>query len=276
MSEESNEKVTYSHVLSIKFQPSGKMYYFGTNQTGFEINQTVVLETIRGLELGTVCNVEQPIESVNIVTELKPVIRVATDEDINMSLENKELAKESLVKCQQAIEKLKLDMHLVECEYTLDRSKVIFVYVADERVDFRELLKELAAMLKCRIELRQIGTRDKAKLVGGLGMCGMPTCCSRFLNEFEGISINMAKNQMLALNIQKLSGQCGKLMCCLKYEDDNYKEMKKDFPKINSKIQYENEEYRLTSLNLITNQAKIENKEKILFIDANLVKKKNG
>ena len=157
-------------------------------------------------------------------------------------------------------------MNLIEAEYTLDCSKIIFVYVADERVDFRELLKELAAIFKCRIELRQIGPRNKSKIVGGLGSCGMETCCSRFLNDFDVVSINMAKNQLLALNIQKLSGQCGKLMCCLKFEDDQYKKLREGLPKLNSQIEYKGSRYRITSMNVLLQQVKIENKEDVQFL----------
>ena len=154
-----------------------------------------------------------------------------------------------------------------EAEYTLDCSKVIFIYVADERVDFRELLKELASRFRCRIELRQVGPRNKSKIIGGLGMCGMETCCSRFLNDFDVVSINMAKNQLLALNIQKLSGQCGKLMCCLKYEDAQYKKMRQGLPKLNAQIEYKGKKYRVTSMNVLLQQAKIENREDVQFLD---------
>ena len=163
-------------------------------------------------------------------------------------------------KCQQCIEKLGLEMYLISAEYTLDRSKVIFSYVADDRIDFRELLKQLAAIFKCRIELRQIGSRDKAKIIGGLGCCGMETCCSRFLDDFDIVSINMAKNQLLALNTQKLSGQCGKLMCCLKYEDDNYKNMRKGLPKLNALVEYEGEKFRITSMNLLNGSVRLSNR----------------
>ena len=148
----------------------------------------------------------------------------------------------------------------------MDRSKIIFVYVADERVDFRELLKELAGIFKCRIELRQIGPRDKAKIIGGLGTCGMETCCSRFMDDFDVVSINMAKNQLLALNIQKLSGQCGKLMCCLKFEDENYKQLRAGLPKMNAQVEYEGKLYRVTSMNVINGTAKLENRENVQFI----------
>lgn len=160
-----------------------------------------------------------------------------------------------------------IGLHLIEAEYTLDCSKIIFVYVADERVDFRELLKELASRFRSRIELRQVGPRNKSKIIGGLGMCGMETCCSRFLNDFDVVSINMAKNQLLALNIQKLSGQCGKLMCCLKYEDAQYKVMRQGLPKLNAQIEYKGKKYRVTSMNVLLQQAKIENKEDVQFLD---------
>lgn len=157
-------------------------------------------------------------------------------------------------------------MHLISCEYTLDCAKVIFTYISDERVDFRQLLKDLAHQLHCRIELRQVGPRNKAKMVGGIGNCGMECCCSRFLSDFDTVSINMAKNQMLALNISKLSGQCGKLMCCLRYENDQYTELKKGLPKINSHVTYEGNNYRISSMNMLQKQAKIENKEEVKFV----------
>ena len=194
---------------------------------------------------------------------LKPIVRKAKPKDIKDAEANVQAAKDAMVICDSYIKKLNLDMKLIEAEYTLDRSKIIFVYVADERVDFRELLKELAAEFKCRIELRQIGPRNKSKIIGGLGMCGMETCCSRFLNDFDVVSINMAKNQLLALNIQKLSGQCGKLMCCLKYEDQQYKKLREGLPKLNSQIEYKGQRYRITGLNVLLQQAKIENKVRI-------------
>ena len=181
-------------------------------------------------------------------------------------IENIEKAGKAMEICAECIRKLGLDMNLIEAEYTLDCSKIIFVYVADERVDFRELLKELASIFKCRIELRQIGPRNKSKIIGGLGTCGMETCCSRFMNDFDVVSINMAKNQLLALNIQKLSGQCGKLMCCLKFEDSQYKRLREGLPKMNSQIEYKGSRYRITSMNVLLQQVKIENKEDVQFL----------
>ena len=231
------------------------------------MNDKVVVETIRGLEVGTIMKENQLFETINTDLEIKPVVRKATEKDLKDVEENKIAAQKALIICEECIKNQGLDMRLIEAEYTLDRSKIMFVYVADDRVDFRELLKELATKFKCRIELRQIGPRNKAKIVGGLGSCGMETCCSRFLNDFDVVSINMAKNQLLALNVQKLSGQCGKLMCCLKYEDEQYKEMRQGLPKLNSQIEYKGHRYRVTSLNVLLKQAKIENKEDVQFLD---------
>ncbi|MDD2591940.1 MAG: regulatory iron-sulfur-containing complex subunit RicT [Erysipelotrichaceae bacterium] len=260
------EEVKYPYVVSVKFTGTKKTYYFGTFESDIKDRDFVVVETIRGIELGEAIGDTHRIEDVDVKTALKPILRKATLTDLKSNERNKEAAEEALDICRREVEKLNLDMNLISAEYTLDRSKVIFVYVADDRVDFRELLKELAANLKCRIELRQIGMRDKAKIVGGLGVCGMETCCSRFLNEFDVVSINMAKNQLLALNTQKLSGQCGKLMCCLRYENNTYKELRAGLPKMNSQILYNDKHYRITSMNVLTRQVKIENREEALFL----------
>lgn len=256
----------FKYVASIRFQNTKKPYTFGTNDETLEYGDAVVVETARGLEIGEMISSLRDVNTFTGQTALKPIHRKATPEDIQMQKENKELAKEAMKKCAEAIEHQQLDMNLISCEYTLDRSKVIFIYVSENRVDFRELLKELTQIFKCRIELRQIGPRDKAKMVGGLGCCGMETCCSRFLDTFDVVSINMAKNQLLALNIPKLSGQCGKLMCCLKYEDDLYKELREGLPKMNAQLEYEGKIYRLTSLNVINGTCKIENKENSFFM----------
>lgn len=260
-----NTSRTYAYIAYVSFDGSNKIYSFGTDIATYKVNDQVVVETIRGLEIGTI--VKETEAFIPNGFEIKPVVRKATEKDLKNREANKDKAKESMKICQEAIARLGLDMNLIEAEYTLDCSKIIFVYVADERVDFRELLKELAGVFKCRIELRQIGPRNKSKIVGGLGTCGMETCCSRFLNDFDVISINMAKNQYLSLNIQKLSGQCGKLMCCLKYEDTQYKKMKEGLPKLNSQIEYKGNRYRVTSINVLLKQAKIENREDVQFLD---------
>ncbi|MEF9967295.1 MAG: regulatory iron-sulfur-containing complex subunit RicT [Longicatena sp.] len=265
---------SFKYVISIRFRNGNKCYSFGTNDETIEYGDYVVVETARGVELGEVVSSLREFNPEEIRTPLKPVLNKATPEDKKQYAENIELAKEAYNYCQSEITNLELDMNLISAEYTLDRSKVLFVYVADERVDFRELLKRLAGGLHCRIELRQIGSRDKAKIIGGIGPCGMETCCSRFMEEFDVVSINMAKNQLLALNIQKLSGQCGKLMCCLKFEDDAYKELRQGLPKLNAQVEYEGSTYRVTSMNVIAKQAKLENREAVQFISLDDLKAK--
>lgn len=268
------EQIKYDYYVAIKMNASAKAYFFSTNISDLKIGEYVVIETVRGLELGKVDTEVLPMEKYKLTLELKPIIRRASEEDIANAKENLTLAQNALEICTREVKNLNLDMRLITCEYTLDRSKVIFSYLADNRVDFRELLKVLAAQLHCRIELRQIGTRDKAKIVGGIGICGLPLCCSTFLNEFDGISINRAKNQMLSLNIPKLSGHCGKLICCLKYEDDAYTELKEGYPRLGTRIIYNNEQFKITSMNVLTRQIKLENSETVVFVDLDVVKKR--
>ena len=258
---------TYRYLAYVSFKESRKVYSFGYDGEDLKVNDRVVVETVRGQELGTLGKACEPFLVQNCGMEIKPVLRKATARDLEREQENIEKAKRALAICDECIKMLGLDMHLIEAEYTLDCSKIIFVYVADERVDFRELLKELASRFRCRIELRQVGPRNKSKIIGGLGLCGLETCCSRFLSDIDVVSINMAKNQLLALNIQKLSGQCGKLMCCLKYEDAQYKVMRQGLPKLNAQIEYKGKKYRVTSMNVLLQQAKIENKEDVQFLD---------
>ena len=262
----SEQQMEFKYAVSVRFQNSRKPYTFGCNDETVAYGDFVVVETVRGLELGEVVSSLADASLLKTNTPLKPVVRKAEYEDRQAAKDNKEAAKAALEQCNACVEKLKLDMNLISAEYTLDRSKIVFVYVSENRVDFRELLKELAAIFHCRIELRQIGPRDKAKLVGGLGSCGMETCCSRYLNSFDVVSINMAKNQLLALNIPKLSGQCGKLMCCLKYEDEAYTDLREGLPKQNAQVEFEGKMYRMTSMNVITRTCKLENRETALYI----------
>lgn len=261
------KSIHYDFIAFICFKESKKIYTFGTNDATLKVNDAVVVETVRGLEVGEIVKESKAFCEVPTEMEIKPILRKATAKDLKDIENNAKAAKEAMKLCEAAINRLNLDMRLIDAEYTLDRSKIIFVYVADDRVDFRDLLKDLATQFKCRIELRQIGPRNKAKIVGGLGACGMETCCSRFMNDFDVVSINMAKNQLLALNVQKLSGQCGKLMCCLKFEDSQYKQMREGLPKMNSQIEYKGSRYRITSLNVLLKQVKIENKEDVQFLD---------
>lgn len=256
----------------IRFNSVGKSYYFSTN-LDLHKGDKVVVETIRGLELGELITELKDLSEFNLDTELKKVKRKANRADIDVHTFNKAKASKSLEICKDIVKEYDLDMHLVSCEYTLDASKVIFMYTSESRVDFRELLKELASVFKCRIELRQIGPRDKSKIVGGLGSCGLPLCCASFLGEFDGVSINMAKNQMLAINIDKISGSCGRLLCCLKYEDDTYSEEKKRFPKIGSRVKYDNKVVKVVGLNVISDLVKIDYDGNISFVPLKEIKK---
>ncbi len=257
----------YKSFVGVKFFNTPRAYFFGVkDETNYEIGEKVVVETMRGLELGEIAIAPISMERYESQLGLKPILRKASDIDEKIYLSNQKDAVSALEIGKREAGRLGLDMNFISCEYTLDKTKVIFSYVADERVDFRELLKSLASQLHTRIELRQIGSRDKSKMIGGIGICGLPLCCSTFLNEFDGISINRAKNQMLAINIPKLSGHCGKLICCLKYEDDIYSEERKNFPELGTKLWIDKVEYTVTSVNIISKVIKIENEEDVKFI----------
>ena len=259
-------KYEFTHFVGVTFANTPRAYFFGVKDIPLAIGDKVVVETVRGVELGTIAIDPIPIDKYGGSLALKPILRKATDTDIKLAEINEKDAIYAMEICQNEVKKLGLDMNLISCEYTLDKSKVLFSYLADDRVDFRELLKVLASKLHTRIELRQIGPRDKAKMIGGLGICGLPLCCSTFLSEFDGISINRAKNQMLAINIPKLSGQCGKLICCLKYEDDAYTEERKKFPELGSKYFIDKIEYVVTSVNILSRVIKIESDDDIKFL----------
>ncbi len=266
VNEQVENKNEYTHFVGVKFLNTPRAYFFGVKDIELHLEDKVIVETVRGLELGVIAIEPISIDKYSNGLSLKPIIRKATDTDIRLAEINQKDAVFAMDICQTEVKKLNLDMNLISCEYTLDKSKVLFSYLADDRVDFRELLKVLASKLHTRIELRQIGSRDKAKMIGGLGVCGLPLCCSTFLNEFDGISINRAKNQMLAINIPKLSGQCGKLICCLKYEDDVYSEERKKYPDLGTRVFIDKVEYTVTSINIISRIVKIENQDDVKFI----------
>lgn len=209
-------------VVGIRFKKAGKIYYFDPDGMDLTSGNFAIVETSRGLEFGEVVVNPKQIPEEEVVQPLKKVIRAATDEDCQQILENRQKEEEAFGLCLQKIAEHELDMKLVDVEYTFDRSKVIFYFTSDGRVDFRELVKDLASIFRTRIELRQIGVRDEAKMIGGLGPCGRVLCCHTFLGEFEPVSIRMAKDQNLSLNPTKISGVCGRLMCCLRYEADVY------------------------------------------------------
>jgi len=264
---------TNNYYIGVRFYGSSKAYYFGTENNDINIGDHVVVESIRGLEIAKIVIGPQDIAKYSSGLELKPIERKANETDLYVFEENKKRAAEALKYTAQEIQNLKLDMHPLDAEYTLDGTKITITYVAEERVDFRELLKILAGRLRCRIELRQIGSRDKAKMVGGIGICGLPLCCSTFLHSFDGISISRAKNQMLSLNIPKISGHCGKLICCLLYEDEQYTELKKDFPSVGERFMLDGLSYRVSSYNVLSRMVRIESTEDVMFLPLEDVKK---
>lgn len=219
-------------VVGVRFKKAGKIYYFDPDELDINKDDYVVVETARGIEFGHVTVGPKQVTEEEIVPPLKKVLRVAEEEDFTIHQNNKDKAHDAFGICQQKIDEHGLDMKLVDVEYTFDNNKVIFYFTADGRVDFRELVKDLAAIFKTRIELRQIGVRDEAKMIGGLGPCGKPVCCTTFLGEFEPVSIKMAKEQSLSLNPTKISGLCGRLMCCLKYEQEVYEKLLEKMPSV--------------------------------------------
>lgn len=253
------------YCISVKFEESQKSYYFKTDDESIDLGDFVVVETIIGKELGKVISHKQDLASLNFDKEIKPILRRATKKDSQTYKENKEAAKKAAENFEKFTKELNLDMRLIKTEYTLDKEKVLFTYFSEERIDFRELLKRLAALLKCRIELRQITARERAMLVGGYGVCGLPLCCTYMYSNQEGISLSKAKNQMLTINIPKLSGVCGKLLCCLKYEDDFYTEAKKSFPPINTTFVYNGDTYKISSYNVMSKIIKCVSQDNVEF-----------
>ena len=218
-------------VVGVRFKKAGKVYYFDPDQFEIEAGANVIVETARGIEFGEAVIAIREITDDEVVAPLKKVMRVATDDDIKHASENSRKEKEAFSTCLQKIRDHNLEMKLIDVEYTFDNNKILFYFTADGRVDFRELVKDLAAVFKTRIELRQIGVRDESKMMGGIGVCGRALCCSSYLGEFQPVSIKMAKEQGLSLNPTKISGTCGRLMCCLKYEQDAYESIIRRAPK---------------------------------------------
>lgn len=223
-------------VIGVRFKTAGKVYYFDPCDYVLKIGDNVIVETARGVEFGEVSIENTEVEDNEIVAPLKPIVRIANHEDVIKHEENVKKKEKALAQCQEKIDKRGLEMKLIDVEYTFDNTKIIFYFTADGRVDFRELVKDLAAVFKMRIELRQIGVRDEAKMMGGIGSCGRPLCCHSWLADFEPVSIKMAKVQNLSLNPTKISGICGRLMCCLKYENDVYQDLKRGMPEQGEKV----------------------------------------
>ncbi|UII55992.1 stage 0 sporulation family protein [Cytobacillus spongiae] len=253
-------------VVGIRFKKAGKIYYFDPGDLSIEKDDFVIVETVRGVEYGKVVLARKQVEEHDVVLPLKKVLRIADQKDRLIVEENKEAAKEAYEVCCEKVITHQLDMKLVDVEYTFDRNKVIFYFTADGRVDFRELVKDLAAIFRTRIELRQIGVRDEAKMLGGIGPCGRMLCCSTFLGDFEPVSIKMAKDQSLSLNPTKISGLCGRLMCCLKYENDEYETAKEQLPDIGETIATPDGVGKVVGLNILERvlQVEVPERERVL------------
>lgn len=243
-------------VVGIKFKDAGKMYFFSPGDLKTTLGDNVIVETARGLEFGTVCQAETEVKESELVAPLKNIVRIATEADYRKHEENLAKKEEALRICQEKIDAHELEMKLIDVEYTFDNSKVVFYFTADGRVDFRELVKDLASVFRMRIELRQIGVRDEAKMLGGVGNCGRGLCCNTWLRDFEPVSIKMAKVQNLSLNPTKISGICGRLMCCLKYENDIYNEMKKGMPNVGERVKTPDGIGLVTDVNILENIVK--------------------
>jgi len=239
------------NVIGVRFKKAGKIYYFDPGDHSIVRDDYVIVETTRGVEYGKAVTDRKQVSENDVVLPLRKVIRLADETDQLCVQENRQAAEEAHQVCNEKIIEHGLDMKLVDVEYTFDRNKVIFYFTADGRIDFRDLVKDLAAIFRTRIELRQIGVRDEAKMLGGIGPCGRMLCCSTFLGDFEPVSIKMAKDQNLSLNPTKISGLCGRLMCCLKYENDEYESAKSELPDIGDTIKTPDGTGKVTGLNIL-------------------------
>ena len=246
-----------AEVVGIRFKEVGKVYYFDPDGKIFKKGDRAIVETARGIECGEVAMENRVVPDEEIVSPLKVVIRAATDSDLKVIADNKKKEEKAFSICEERIAFHKLKMKLVEVEYTFDGSKILFYFTADNRVDFRELVKDLAGIFRTRIELRQIGVRDESKMLGGFGVCGRPFCCNTFLGEFQPVSIKMAKEQGMSLNPVKISGTCGRLMCCLKYEQDTYEHLLRHTPKVGAIVETAEGRGTVIENNLITGMLKI-------------------
>ena len=246
-----------TEIIGVRFKDVGKIYYFSPNKNTVKCGNHVIVETARGVECGEVVIANREIEDSKVVQPLKSIIRIATDKDLETQKKNREKEQEIMKVFAQKIAEHKLEMKPIDIDCTFDGSKILFYFTAESRVDFRELVKDLASVYRTRIELRQIGVRDEAKMLGGLGICGRPFCCKTFLGEFQPVSIKMAKEQSLSLNPTKISGTCGRLMCCLKYEQDTYEHLLRHTPKVGAIVETVEGRGTVIENNLITGMLKV-------------------
>lgn len=253
-------------IVGVTFKENGRIKYFYIDNINIKIGYNVLVKTDRGIEFGKIATSIHQIDTKQLNEKLGTVEKIATKKDYYTHRENMKEANKALKKIRDLVQKYKLDMNIIDANYTFDRGQLMFKFYASSRVDFRELTKELAAIYKTRIELRQIGVRDKAQEIGGYGMCGRKLCCSKFLKEFDSVSISMAKNQNLSLNPNKINGICGRLLCCLKYEDECYKKLKTGIPKVGQTIDYKGKKGKVISVNILRRNYTLE------LSDGNIVK----
>ncbi len=247
-----------AEVVGVRFKEVGKVYYFDPDGHVLKKGDRVIVETARGVECGEIAMDNRDVNDEEIVKPLKKLLRIATEDDLKKVEENKEKEKKAFEICEKKIEKHKIEMKLVDIEYTFDNSKILFYFTADGRVDFRELVKDLASVFHTRIELRQIGVRDESKMLGGIGICGRPFCCGSFLGDFQPVTVKMAKEQGLSLNPTKISGVCGRLMCCLKYEQDAYEHLLRITPKVGAIVDTPEGRGRVVDVNLLRGNLKVQ------------------
>lgn len=244
-------------IIGVRFKSVGKIYYFDPQDAELQIGDKVIVETARGVECGEVVMTDREIDEKNFKNPIKPIIKKADERDLKTIEKNKEKEREAFEICKEKIAAHKLNMDLIDVECTFNNNKMLFYFTAENRVDFRELVKDLASVFRTRIELRQIGVRDEAKMLGGLGICGQPFCCARFLGDFQPVSIKMAKEQGLSLNPTKISGCCGRLMCCLKYEQDSYEDLLRHTPKVGAIVKTGDGKGVVQEVNLLTGKLRV-------------------
>lgn len=244
-------------IIGVRFKSVGKIYYFDPQDAEISVGDKVIVETARGVECGEVVMTDREVDEKNFKSPIKPIIKRADERDLKIIEKNREKEREAFEICKEKIAAHKLKMDLVDVECTFNNNKMLFYFTAENRVDFRELVKDLASVFRTRIELRQIGVRDEAKMLGGLGICGQPFCCSRFLGDFQPVSIKMAKEQGLSLNPTKISGCCGRLMCCLKYEQDSYEDLLKHTPKVGAIVKTADGKGVVQEVNLLTGKLRV-------------------
>lgn len=257
------------NIVGIQFKDNDRIKYYSVENLVINKNVTVIVKDNETIKFGKVVTTIQPLDKTKLTKDIGQVVRISTKKDYKQHLNNINQAKQALQKCKELIKKYKLEMNVIDAEYTFDQDQLIFNFYAESRVDFRSLARDLASIYKTRIELRQIGVRDKAKKISGVGPCGQQLCCARFLDEFDSVSISMAKNQNLSLNPNKINGVCGRLLCCLKYENDCYKECRKQLPTVGQQVEVEGKKGKVVSIDILNRTYQVETKDGVTEVTVN-------